>query len=97
MKKLFAIALTVLLSSPVVWTAADREVTIELKGMTCQGCVKAIRSSLLEVPGVKQVTIDLKKGTGQLHIDGNTSVNDDQLKHAVEKAGYSTGAIRWKK
>lgn len=94
-KVLFLTALLLLTLAPSAGN--DREVTMELKGMTCQSCAKAIRESLLEVPGVKQAEVDWKKGTGRLKIDGNANVTDSQLQSAVEKAGYNAGKIHWKK
>ncbi len=50
MKKLFAICLLLtLFFLPVAYAAADQQVVMEIKGMTCEMCPIAIKKALTDV------------------------------------------------
>ena len=61
--------------------------TIEVKGMTCDGCVNSVTRALKAVPGVQSADVSLEKQRAVVTFeDGKASVAD--LKQAVEDAGY---------
>lgn len=61
--------------------------TIDVKGMTCGGCVNSVTKALQAVPGVKAADVSLEKQQAVVTFeDGKASVAD--LKRAVEDAGY---------
>lgn len=58
---------------------------LEIKGMTCEHCVAAVRDALTDVDGVVQVVdVDLDQGTAE--VQGNPDA--DTLVAAVEAEGY---------
>lgn len=61
--------------------------TIEIKGMTCAGCVNSVTKALKGVDGVQDANVDLEKGQATVTFD-DTKTNVDVLKQAVEDAGY---------
>jgi copper chaperone len=61
--------------------------TVEVKGMSCAGCVHAVAHALQAVPGVRTVDVSLEAGRATVTFaDGKVSMDD--LKGAVEDAGY---------
>ena len=60
----------------------QRELTVS--GMTCDGCVRAVKRVLARVPGVTEVAVDLD--TGRAQVTGEAA--PERLIEAVEKAGY---------
>lgn len=60
----------------------QRELTVT--GMTCDGCVRAVKRVLARVPGVTEVAVDLD--TGRAQVTGEAA--PERLIEAVEKAGY---------
>jgi copper chaperone len=60
--------------------------TYEVAGMTCEHCTAAVRESVGEIPGVRDVTVDLARGL--LTIDGE-GVEDSAVSTAVQDAGYA--------
>jgi copper chaperone CopZ len=54
-------------------------------GMTCEHCVMSVREEVSEVPGVRQVDVDL--AGGRLTVTGD-GVSDDAVRAAVAEAGY---------
>jgi copper chaperone len=60
--------------------------TLKVSGMTCGHCEKAVKTALLEVDGVKEVTVSLKSGLVDVEFDGSKATLS-QLKEAVEDHG----------
>ena len=59
--------------------------TYEIKGMTCQHCVRAVERALGKVPGVRAVrAVDLERGRAQ--IDG--SPDEQAVIAAIRAEGY---------
>ncbi len=58
--------------------------TLEITGMTCQGCVTALTRALSRLPGVASVTVDLAANTAR----ATGSAPADALIAAAERAGY---------
>lgn len=61
--------------------------TFDVQGMTCQGCVASVTRVLKAVPGVSDVTVTLKPGTAKVVYDG-ARTTATALKAAVQDAGY---------
>jgi len=58
-----------------------------IEGMSCEGCVSRVKSSLLQLPGVENVEIDLN--TGQAIILSSGEIDLKAFEDAVKKTGYS--------
>lgn len=63
--------------------------TIKIKGMSCEHCAHIVEKALHEVPGVKEVKVDLKDNKAT--IDGEAT--NHELKAAVSGAGYEATEI----
>ena len=59
---------------------------LQVTGMTCASCVLRVEKSLLSVPGVLEVSVNL--ATEQASVDAAASVTAAALAAAVRKAGY---------
>jgi copper ion binding protein len=62
------------------------ETKIKVKGMMCQHCVMHVTEGLKGIKGVKKVAVDLAKG--EATIESKQPLTDDELKGAIEEAGY---------
>lgn len=62
-------------------------IDLNIEGMTCGGCEKAVRRVLEAVPSVTSVSVDLGGGTARVATSG--SVDPAELISAVEDAGYA--------
>lgn len=60
--------------------------TYTVVGMTCSHCVASVTEEVSEIPGVKDVHIDL--ASGALQVTSNQPVSEGAVKAAVEDAGY---------
>lgn len=57
---------------------------LNITGMSCGHCVKAVEGALKNVPGVEQVTVDLSGGKAT--VEGNAS--QDAMIAAIVEEGY---------
>lgn len=64
---------------------------LDVKGMTCQGCVASVTRVLKAVAGVHDVTVTLAPGTATVAYDA-TRTGIPALRAAIEDAGYDTAA-----
>ncbi|MHB8482821.1 MAG: heavy-metal-associated domain-containing protein [Nitrospiria bacterium] len=61
--------------------------TLDIKGMTCQHCVKTVKGALEQIKGVKSVEVVLEKEKATVIYDP-AQVQAGQFKTAIEEAGY---------
>ncbi|GAB2974863.1 MULTISPECIES: heavy-metal-associated domain-containing protein [Streptomyces aurantiacus group] len=64
----------------------------EVKGMTCDHCVKAVSSEVGALDGVTGVEVDLK--TGRVTVSSGERLAYDAVAEAVDEAGYDLIARR---
>ena len=67
-------------------TLTPGRVEILVAGMTCEGCVRAVRAALEGVSGVRRVDVDLR--TGRARVEGN-NLDSQRLVAALQELGYS--------
>jgi copper chaperone len=65
--------------------------TYTVHGMTCDHCAASVNEEVTEVAGVARVAVDL--ASGRLEVTGE-SVSDEEVRAAVEEAGYELAAER---
>jgi copper chaperone len=67
--------------------------TYAVTGMTCGHCVSAVTEELTKLPGVREVSIDLVAGgTSAVRVTSETDLSDEQVREAVDEAGYELAA-----
>ena len=66
-------------------------VTMNVRGMTCGGCVASVTRVLKAVPGVESVDVKLQPGQATVRYDA-AKVAVPALKDAIEGAGYDVVA-----
>ena len=61
--------------------------TINVKGMSCEHCVKAVTNAVTALPGIGGVAVYLKSGTVEVeHDPAVTSI--EKIKAEIEEQGY---------
>ena len=66
-----------------------KAVHIEVKGMTCQGCVNAVARVVQRKDPAAQVTVDLATG----RMDGVSELDPQTLAAAISAAGYEARVL----
>ena len=64
-----------------------KDITLEVKGMTCGHCKMAVEGALKELEGVTGSEVDLETGKVKVIYD-ETKVTVEAMKEAVEDQGY---------
>ena len=66
-------------------------ITMNVKGMSCGGCVASVTRVLKSLPGVTDVAVTLTPGTAKVTFDP-AQTGAPALRSAVEDAGYDVVA-----
>src|SRR5438552_8207609 len=72
--------------------STTREITIPVTGMTCASCVRRIEKALNKVEGVQEASVNLATEKARVVFDP-ALVGMDQMRAAVEKAGYTVAPV----
>lgn len=64
---------------------------LNVAGMTCGHCEKAVTTELLKLDGVSTVTIDLASSTAL--VESEVSLNPSEVVTAIDEAGYELISI----
>jgi copper chaperone len=67
-----------------------RDLHIEIVGMTCEHCVRAVRNRLSSTPGV--AVKDVKVGAVDLQIDDSRTTMDE-IEDAISDEGYTVDSV----
>jgi copper chaperone len=65
--------------------------TYTVGGMTCGHCVEAVSSEVAQLPGVHDVSVDLR--SGRVTVTSEQPVDDAAVRSAVEEAGYEVVGV----
>ncbi len=77
---------------PAAPEPASGDLTLPIGGMTCASCVRRIEKALSRVEGVSEASVNL--ATEKAHVVFDPSVVGlDEMRAAVEKAGYTVGEM----
>lgn len=60
-------------------------------GMTCGHCVQAVTGELSQLPGVREVQVDLP--TGVVTVTSDAPLPIDEVRTAVDEAGYTLAGV----
>jgi len=63
------------------------EITLKVRGMTCDHCERTVAKALQSVPGVTEV-LEVSHKTGEARIVAGEDASRDRIEGAVERAGY---------
>ena len=67
------------------------EKTLRVPDMHCGHCKAAVEGELNKLSGVQRANADVEKGTVEVSYDEG-AVSTDDLKDAIEEAGYTVAA-----
>lgn len=62
-------------------------ITLNVKGMSCGHCVKAVEGSVGELEGVDQVSVNLDEALVEVSFN-EAQVSSDRIKETIEDQGY---------
>ncbi len=68
------------------------KVTINVEGMSCGHCVKAIEGSVGKLAGVSKATVDLENGKVDVEYSA-AEVSIEKIKEAIDDQGYDVSSF----
>ena len=92
MKK--SIIILLLFACAITAHAQFKTALLQASGLTCAMCSKAINNSLEQLPFIESVKPDIKNSAFKIVFKEGQSMDIDQLKKAVEDAGFSVAKLR---
>ncbi len=66
--------------------------TFQVKGMTCGGCVIAVRTALNRLEGVEEAEVRMDEGTAVVSYDP-AQVNAEEIAEAIGRAGFDAEVV----
>lgn len=75
------------MTSTILALNADRELRLDIAGMSCASCVVHIEEALLATPGVTSAAVNLAMETAQVQL--KAGLDEERVLEAVAKAGYA--------
>ena len=67
-----------------------KKINLKIGDMSCQHCVQKVTDVLIELEGVRQVKVNLKRGTATVKYDPE-SVQIQEMGEAVNQDGFQFG------
>lgn len=67
---------------------------LQATGLTCALCSNAINKALQKISFVESVKPDIKNSAFTIVFKQNASINIDEIKKAVDDAGFSVGSLK---
>jgi periplasmic mercuric ion binding protein len=87
--KMLLVSACVALFATVAIAGGIQSVTLDVKGMTCASCPLTVKQVLKKVPGVTEVSVDLKSESALVKFDSEKT-KPEQLAKAVSDVGFPT-------
>jgi len=74
--------------------ATGQSLTIQVDGLSCPFCAYGLEKNLKKVQGIDSVHMDMKAGKATVLLKPDAHVDDQALRKAVEKAGFTARDIK---
>ena len=69
-----------------------KTVNLKIEGMTCEGCVHEVKTSLEKLKGVKKAEVTLAENAAKVTFQP-ANTNEKALKNAVKDAGFKVTTV----
>ena len=98
MKKQFIMAamLVFMVSSPAfagAATSACHSVNVQVNGLVCDFCARALEKVFTQRDEVKAIAVDLDKGNVTITMQPDRTIDDTTLNQLITDSGYTISAI----
>jgi len=94
MKKIIVLLIVSMIS--VASMAQFTGASLQASGLTCSMCSKAVKSALEKVSFVQDVKVNIKNQEYAIAFKEGSEIEFDELKNAVEDAGFSVASLKVK-
>jgi copper chaperone len=70
------------------------KIILNVKGMSCSGCISTIKSSLADFSGISDIVVDIKSSRAEVYFDARTLKDVSKISEAITVAGYPANVQR---
>ena len=67
---------------------SSNQLVVQIKGMSCEGCVYKLEKTFSKVEGVTDCTVNLKEQRILLNLEEGISLSPDEIRLLVQDKGY---------
>jgi P-type Cu2+ transporter len=75
-------------AQPIAFPTATEVITLDILGMKCAGCVRAVEQRLQQIPGVQQATVNLVTEVATVEVAIDAAITPAMLAQAITDAGF---------
>jgi len=83
-------AVMLLLGLPAAASAELRQVTIDVPGMDCASCARAMSAAVKKIDGVESVDLSVEKSSVEIRLRAENRVTLDRIRREIRAFGYPT-------
>ena len=87
MKNLLSVAFIFMLALTVISFAGDKKAEFKVDGMTCNGCVGKVKTTLEKADGVKSAAVSLENSMAVVLYD-DSKTDESSLKKTINSTGF---------
>ncbi|MFC1869610.1 cation transporter, partial [Thermodesulfobacteriota bacterium] len=80
-------------AAPVVNNKLSK-VILDVKDMSCSGCISTIKGSLTNISGIKDILVDIGSGKTEVYYDNSVLKDVSKIADAITAAGYPASMRR---
>lgn len=93
MKKFILMSLFILTLSPSLSFAASNSVIVNVSGLVCDFCARAVEKLFSKQEEIDSVKVDLDKKTITLLFKGDKKLDDTKIADLITQSGYEVVSI----
>lgn len=93
MKKLSVLLITLALACAPAVHAGDNPIRVEVNGLVCDFCARALEKVFDKQPAVAEIDVDLGKKVILIHLKDGAEIDDALVSKLVTDAGYGVVEI----
>lgn len=94
MKKLMALALILMLSTPAQAAGGATHILVTVNGLVCDFCAVSMKKIFLKKEPVAAVDVNLTTKIVEIDLKPGKSLGDDEIKKGITDAGYAVVTIK---
>lgn len=94
MKKILALGLVLLLSTPAVAAAAGTHIRVTVNGLVCDFCAVSMKKIFMKKDSVSAVDVNLTTKIVQIDLKPGKALDDAEIKKGITDAGYDVVSIK---
>lgn len=94
MKKLFTLAVLLMLSAPALAAHSGPHIRVSVNGLVCDFCAVSMNKTFSKKTGVAAVDVNLTTKIVRIDMKPGADIGDDEIKKGIVDAGFTVVSIK---